>query len=82
MRQASLQVDPNEGEERRGEVDPTLVVDWHVHPDEALVRQQIGALGAEAERRIDLLQQREHLRVVNFAPGITYSALNYLGPQS
>ena len=63
-----LQVDSNEGEERRGEVDPALVVDGHVHSDEALVGEQVGALGTEAERRVDLLQQREHLRVVNLAP--------------
>ena len=53
-----LQVHPDESEERRGEVNPALIVDGHVHADEALVGEQVGALGSEAERRVDLLQQR------------------------
>ena len=50
-------------------MDFTLDVDRHVHPDQPLVGQQVRALAAEAEGWIDLLQQREHVHVVDLAPG-------------
>ena len=31
-----------------------LLVNGHVHPDEALVGEQVRALGPKAERRVDL----------------------------
>ena len=34
-----------------------LLVNGHVHPDEALVREQVRALGPKAERRVDLAKQ-------------------------
>ena len=49
-----LQVDPNEGEECGLEVDFALLVHRHVHPDEPLVGQQVGALRAETKGRVDL----------------------------
>ena len=65
-----LQVDPDQGEQRRLEVDLPLLIHRHVHPDQPLVSQQIRALGAKAQGRIDLSQQREEVSVVNQAPEI------------
>ena len=59
------EVDADEGEERRGEVNLALLVDGHVHADETLVGEEVGALVAEAERGVDLLEQGEHVRVVD-----------------
>ena len=59
------EVDADEGEEGRSEVDLALLVDGHVHADETLVGEEVGALVAEAERGVDLLEQGEHVRVVD-----------------
>jgi len=41
------------------------LVDGHVHPDEPLVGHLVRALLAEAQRRVNVLQQLHGLRVVN-----------------
>ena len=38
-------------------------------PDEFLVRQPVGALAAEAQGRVHVLQHVVHLRIVDPAPG-------------
>ena len=58
----------DEGEEGGGEVDHPLVVDGLVHADELLEGEAVGALGAEAKRRVHVLQHVVHLRVVDPAP--------------
>ena len=58
----------DECEERGGEVDHALVVDGLVHADELLEGEAVGALGAEAQRRVHVLQHVVHLRVVDPAP--------------
>ena len=64
----NVEVDPDEGEEGAGEVDLPLDVDRHVHPHQPLVGQQVRALAAEPQRRVDLLQESEHVHVVDFTP--------------
>ena len=64
-----LQVVADEGEEGGGEAHPPLLVDGHVHPDEALVGHLVRTLLPEPERRVDVLQQLQRLGVVNSAPG-------------
>ena len=63
-----LQVDPDQGEERRLEVDLPLLVHRHVHPDQPLVGEQVRTLGPESQRRINLSQQRQEISVVDQAP--------------
>ena len=63
-----LKVDPDEGEERGLEVDLPLLVHRHVHPDKALVGQEVRALAAEPERRVDLTEQRQQVGVVDQTP--------------
>ena len=58
----------DEGEERGGEVDHSLVVDGLVHADELLEGEAVGAFGAEAQRRVHVLQHVVHLGVVDSAP--------------
>ena len=58
----------DECEERGGEVDHALVVDGLVHADELLEGEAVGALGAEPQRRVHVLQHVVHLRVVDPAP--------------
>ena len=60
-----LQVDPDEGEEGGLEVDLPLLVHRHVHPHQALVGQQVGALTPEPQGRIDLAEQGQQVRVVD-----------------
>ena len=55
----------DEGEERGGEVDHSLVVDGLVHADELLEGEAVGAFGAEAQRRVHVLQHVVHLGVVD-----------------
>ena len=66
-----LQVYANQGEEGGLEVDLALLVDRHVHPDQPLVGQQVGALAAKAERRVDLPEQGQQVGVVHQAPDMT-----------
>ena len=66
----NVKVDSDECEERAREVDLSLHVDRHVHADQPLVGQQVRALAAKAQRGVDLLQEREHVHVVDFAPEI------------
>ena len=47
-----------------------LLVNGHVHPDEALVREQVRALGPKAERRVDLAKQGQQVGVVHQAPRV------------
>lgn len=49
-----LQIDPDQGEEGGLEMDLSLLVDRHVHPDKTLVSQKVRALAAESQRRVDL----------------------------
>ena len=63
-----LQVDPDQGEERRLEVDLPLLVHRHVHPDQPLVGEQVRTLGPESQRRINLSQQRQEISVVDQTP--------------
>ena len=64
-----LQVDPDEGEERGLEVDLPLLIHRHVHPDQALVGQQVRALAAEAQGRVYLSEEWQEVGVVDQAPG-------------
>jgi hypothetical protein len=49
-----------------------LVVDGLVHADELLEGQAVGALGAEAQRGVHVLQHVIHLGVVDAAPALRY----------
>jgi hypothetical protein len=40
----------------------------YVGAHQAFVSQQVGTFVAEAQGRVDLLQQLKHLRVMNLAP--------------
>ena len=64
-----VEVDPDQREEGAREVNLTLHVDRHVHPDQSLVGEKVRTLAAEPQRRVDLLQQSEHVHVVDLAPG-------------
>ncbi len=64
------QVLANERKERRGEVHLALLGDGHVHANQLLVGEPVGALVAEAERRVHVAQHVVHLRVVNVPGGI------------
>ena len=56
---------PDESKERGREVNLSLVVQRHVHPDQLLVGQAIRALGSEPHRRIHVLEHVVHLRIVD-----------------
>ena len=47
----------------------SLVIQRHIHANELLVGQPVGALGPEAQRRVHVLQHVVHLRVENPAGG-------------
>ncbi len=59
------QVLPDQGEQRRREVDLALLVERHVHPDQLLVRQPVGTLRPEPQGRVHVLQHVVHLGVMN-----------------
>ena len=63
-----LQVDPDQREQCRLEVNFSLLVHWHVHPDQPLVSQEIRTFGAKTQGRVDLSQQWEEVSVVHQAP--------------
>ena len=44
----------------------SLLVHWHVHPDEFFVRHSLWTLFAKSQRGIDIPQHVENLCVVNF----------------
>ena len=48
-------------------MDFSLYVYWHIHSDQPLVCQEVGALAPEPQRRVDLFQQRKHVHVVDLA---------------
>ena len=62
------QIFPNQSEQSGGEVDLAVSVERHVHADQLLVGQSVGAFVAEAERRIHIFQHVEHFRVMNLSP--------------
>lgn len=59
-----------QSEQCGGEVHFTVIVHWHIHSDEFLVREAIRAFIAKSQRRVHILQHVVHFRIVDLAGGV------------